>query len=74
MQKEFQIQEEMMCDEQGRSIPVVSIAIDGDLKELLGAIAKMQPAYGSYSHLIGAALGEGLAVLLAEAKQAASRK
>ena len=31
MQKEFQIQEEMMQDEQGRSIPVVSFAIDGDL-------------------------------------------
>lgn len=71
MQKEFQIQEEMVQDEQGRSIPIVSIAIDGDLKELLGVIAKMQPVYGSYSHLIGAALGEGLAVLLAEAKRAA---
>jgi len=37
----------------------------------LGVIAKLQPAYGSYSHLIGAALGEGLAVLLAEAKRVA---
>ena len=73
MQKEFQIQEEIVCDEQGRNVPIVSIAIDGDLKELLSVIAKMQPAYGSYSHLIGAALGEGLAVLLAEAKRAAER-
>ena len=39
MQKEFQIQEEMMQDEQGRSIPVVSIAIDEDLKEPMAVIA-----------------------------------
>ena len=70
MQREFEISEEMLVEEQtGRKVPVVSIAIEGDLKELLGAIARLEPSYGSYSHLVGAALGEGLAVLLARAKE-----
>lgn len=75
MEKEFQITEEMMMEEQtGRKVPVVSIAIAGDLKELLEAIARLEPSFGSYGHLVGAALGEGLAVLLSRAKQERSRK
>ncbi len=70
MEKEFQICEELLVDEKtGCNVPVVSIAIQGELKELLGAIARMDPSFGSYGHLVGAALGEGLAILLSRAKR-----
>ncbi len=70
MDRQMQIVQQNMLDEQtGQPVPVVSVAISGDIKELLDAIARLEPSYASYRHMVGAALGEGLAVLLARAKE-----
>lgn len=69
MEKQFEIVQETLKDEQGQSFAAVTLAVRGDVKELLDAIARLNPAYGSYAHLVGDALGEGLAALLARAKK-----
>ncbi len=51
--------QETLQDEQGQSFAAVTLAVRGDVKELLDAIARLNPAYGSYAHLVGDALGKG---------------